>query len=419
MILRGLTAASVAALLSAGPALADTALSFWHSGNNKAGEVIDTLVDRFEAANPDATIETVYVGNYNDMVTRLQAAVISGDVPDLVQLEMTRYGLFAAPGALEPLDGYLEATDADIVADIRPFALEASLYQGESYVLPFNVSTPLMYYNRDLFAAAGLDPDSPPATWEELLAAAEALTVVEGDQTVQWGLNAPPQWVRWAMTNQNEGGWMDPATNETQIDLPQSVDAYQWAADLVNVHKVAAIDSAIDESIAKQYFSGGVSAITFDSTGSLGGLIDEAPFALGAAPLPCNAVCAAPIGGAGLAMMAGADADNKDAAWRFLAFVMTTDSNALMFTETGYLPILKSTAEHPDAIARLQERPEYGLAIAQLDVAFARARPPSMPEIRAIEPSYWAQIVLQEASAKDALGELANRMRELTAQTAF
>jgi sn-glycerol 3-phosphate transport system substrate-binding protein len=403
-----------AALLGAGPALA-VDLTFWHSGNGKAGEVIDELASRFEAAHPDVSIETVYVGNYDDMVTRLQAAVISGDVPDLVQLEMTRYGLFADPGALEPLDGYLEA-NPEIVADVRPFALEASLYKGASYVLPFNVSTPLMYYNRDLFAAAGLDPDTPPVTWDQLLAAAKALTVTEGGETTQWGINAPPQWVRWAMTNQNGGGWMDPATNETQIDLPASADAYQWAADLVNVHTVASVDGAIEEAIAKQYFSSGVAAITFDSTGSLGGLLDEAPFALGAAPLPCNVVCAAPIGGAGLGIMAGADEENKAAAWDFLTFVMTTDSNALMFTETGYLPILVSTAQHPDAVAKLAEYPAYGVAIDQLDVAFARARPPSMPEIRAIEPSYWEQIVLQESSAKDALGELAQQMRALTEQ---
>lgn len=428
-------ATTLRAVLTAGTLLtgsaaaqAQTELTFWHSlpEDGSGGQVIATLIERFEASQADTTVQSVYVGNYNDMITRLQAAVAGGNAPDLVMLEATRYGIFADRGVLEPLEPYLQATP-EVLADIRPFALEASLYQGQSFVLPFNVSTPLMYYNKDLFRSAGLDPEAPPRTWAQLLEAAERLTVRDGDRTVQWGVNAPPQWIRWAMTEQNGGGWMDPATHEIEIDDQASIEAYQFAADWVTEYGVAALDAAIQEPVAKEYFQGGISAITFDSTGALGGLIGAVPFDLGVAPLPCGAgrlpsgephpdTCAAPIGGATLGILASSGDAEKAAAWDFLRHVMTPDSNALMFTVTGYMPILQSTTDHPDAVARIAEFPAYTLAVAQLEHAFARARPPAMPAIRQMEPSVWESIVLEEQTAEDALTEFGEEIAELLAE---
>ncbi|MGP1397327.1 MAG: ABC transporter substrate-binding protein [Inquilinaceae bacterium] len=401
-----------ALLLGSSLASAQTKVPFWHSLANAGEEVILTLESRFEAQNPGIDIEPIYVGDYDDMIVRLQAAVVSGDVPTLTQLEITRYGLFAEAGALEPLDDRL-AEEPGIMEDLRGFVKEVALYEGESYVLPFNSSTPVMYYNRDLFAAAGLDPEAPPATWDELLAAAKALTMRDADRTTQWGIAAPPQWVRWAMANQAGGGWMDGATNEVQMGMPETAAAYQFAADLVNVHKVAQLDGAIDEDVGRQSFVSGGTAITFGSTGSLGSISRGAEFDLGVAKLPCNVACAAPIGGATLAIMAAADEARKDAAWEFLKFVMTPESNAVMFTVTGYMPILHSTVDHPEAAAVLAENPHYRVAIDQLDVAFGRARPPAMSEIRALEPAVWESIVLQQKTAEEALAAFAGEMEQL------
>ena len=309
-------------ILMAPAAQAATEITFWHSfGSGKGAESVQMLIERFNASQDEIIVTQEFVGNYDEMITKLQAAIPAGNQPDVVQLEATRYGLFADRGALEPLEPYFEKEGQAFVDEIRPFALDASLYEGKSYVLPFNVSTPLMYYNKDLFTAAGLDPETPPATWDEVVETAKTLTIKEGDTVTQWGVNTPPQWVRWAFTNQNEGGWVDPVTHEVQLDMPASIKAYQFAADWVNVDGIASRDAALDEKVAKQYFINGTSAITFDSTGSLGNLLENAGFDLGAAPLPCRKVCAAPIGGATLGIMAGNDQAEKDAAWAFLAFV--------------------------------------------------------------------------------------------------
>lgn len=411
-----LATAMVVTLSLSGVARAATQIEFWHAFAGTGGAALNELVDKFNASQSDVVVKPVYTGNYDEGTTKLQAALRGGTAPTLVMLEITRYGLFAARNVLAPLEPYFDKEGKDFTDSIRPFALSASKYLGHSYVLPFNVSTPVMYYNKDAFKAAGLDPNSPPKTWDELLADAKKLTLKDGDKVTQWGLNTPPQWVRWAMTNQAGGGWVDPADNSVQIDEPGSVKAYQTAADWVNVDHVASLDAALKEETAKQYFLAGNAAITFDSTGSLGGLIKDAKFDLGVAPLPCEKVCAAPIGGATLGIVASKSEAEKAAAWSFLKYVTTPENNAFIFVKTGYLPIIKGAINEPIAKKRIDQYPAYLVANDQLSVAFARARPPAMPAIRAKEPMVWQAIVLQKQTAAEALKAFAAEMKRMLAE---
>lgn len=414
----GLPATTLATALSRSSALAATEVVFWHSfASGQGAKAIETLVERFHAAHSEVRVRAEFAGSYGDLVTKLQAAIPARRQPHLAMLEITRYGLFAERGALVPLEPFFEREGSAFTDRIRPFAREAASYKGRSYVLPFNVSTPLLYYNTDLFAAAGLDPARPPATWDELLAAARKLHRTENGRPVVWGINTPPQWVRWAMTHQAGGGWLVPDTNEVTIDRPESIEAYAFAASWVLEHGIASKDAALDEKVAVQYFLSGQAAIHFDSTGSLGNLKRDAKFAVGVAPLPCHRRCAAPVGGAVIGLVAGHPPAETEAAWRFLAFANRPEQNATVFALTGYLPILTDTPNHPEAQARLRSDPAWSVAIRQLDVAFVRARPPAMPAIRAKEEQVWQAIVLGKQSAAQALSDFAREMRRLLAES--
>ncbi|MEO0990082.1 MAG: ABC transporter substrate-binding protein [Pseudomonadota bacterium] len=406
--------ALVAGLLSSAT-YAQTKIEFWHAFSGNNGNAVDELAAMFNDSQSDYEIQPIYTGNYTEGTQKLTAAIAGRTAPGLVMLEITRYGLFADRGALEPLQPYIDAAGSDWTDQIRPFALEASKYLGESYVIPFNVSTPVMYYNKDLFRAAGLDPEQPPKTWDEVTEVAKVLTIKEGDQVKQWGVSPPPQWVRWAMTNQAAGGWVDPTDNAVQLDMKESIFAYQYAADWVNVHGVASQEGALDSGVANQWFDSGRTAIEFNSTGGLTGNL-ELPFDLGVAPLPCQAVCAAPIGGATLGIVATADQEVKDGAWEFIRYVTTPENSGFVFVRTGYLPIIKGAIETDLAQERIAEHPEYLVANTQLEIAFARARPPAMPAIRSEEPSVWEAIVLQQQTAEEALTDFAATMRDMIAQ---
>lgn len=401
--------------LSASAVAAQTQIEFWHAFSGNNGNAVDELAARFNESQSDYEIVPIYTGNYTEGTQKLTAAIAGNTAPGLVMLEITRYGLFADRGALEPLQPYIDAAGPELTERVRPFALEASKYLGESYVLPFNVSTPVMYYNKDLFRAAGLDPEVAPATWDEVTEAAKALTIRNGDEVTQWGIAPPPQWVRWAMTNQAGGGWVDPADNSVQLDSPESIMAYQYAADWVNVHGVASLEAALDESVSSQYFDTARAAIEFNSTGGLTGNLENLPFDLGVAPLPCQAVCAAPIGGATLGIVATAPQEVKEGAWKFIEYVTTPENNAFVFVRTGYLPIIEGAIDTELAQERIAKYREYLIANAQLEVGFARARPPAMPAIRSEEPAVWQSIVLGEQTAEEALKAFAETMREMIA----
>ena len=404
MNIRGLLALLV---LFSGAALAQTQLTFWHSfGDNEA---MGTLIENFNASHPDVQVEGVDVGNYNDMITRLQAAVVSGRVPDVVQLEITRYGIFADRGVLTPLDGFIDADSAFNVADLIPGIWEAAQYKGTPYVIPFNNSVPVMYYNNDLFTAAGLDPNSPPSTWEELLSAAKALTLRDGDTTTQWGMSGPPQWVRHAFVKQNGGDWMNEDLTELTLTAPEALEAYRFLHDLIYTEKVAYAEASIDANgdLARQDFVSGRSAILFDSTGSLGGLQGDVTFDLGVAALPCHKVCAAPIGGATLGILASVPEANQQAAWTFVSWMANTENNAYWHTETGYMPIRESTLENQTSQAFYQENPNFKVAIDQFrSSSFPRPRPPAMPAIRELELTAWEEIATNTKTVEQALQDL-------------
>ena len=388
-------------------AQAQTTVTFWHSfGDNEA---MTTLLQRFNDSHSDVQVAGVDVGGYDDMVTRLQAAVVSGRLPDVVQLEITRYGIFADRGVLEPLDELVADTPDFNVGDLIPSIWAAAQYKGTPFVIPFNNSVPLMYYNRDAFTAAGLDPNKPPKTWDELLTDAEALTVRQGDTTTQWGLSAPPQWVRNAFVKQNGGRWMNPELTSLTLTSPEAEEAYSFMHDFIYQAKVAYAEAGIDANgdLSQQDFVSGRTAIIFTSTGDLGGLEEDTDFDLGVAALPCHKSCAAPIGGATLGIIANRPAEQRDAAWTFLTWMTNTANNAYWHTETGYMPIRQSTLKTQVAENFYQQNPSYRVAIDELQSAgFARPRPPAMPAIRELELTAWEEIATNTKTVEQALQDL-------------
>ncbi|MEM6432212.1 MAG: ABC transporter substrate-binding protein [Deinococcota bacterium] len=397
----------LACLLVFGVAFAQTPVTFWTSISNDA---MTSLVDDFNTAHPDTNVEVLDVGNYNEMITRMQAAVVSGRVPDVVMLEITRYGIFADRGVLEPLDTYIEADTVFDATDLIPGIREATLYQGTPFVIPFNNSVPVMYYNRDILREAGYD--APPATWDELLAYAQELTIRDDAGNVtQYGVTAPPQWVRHAFVRQNGGDWMTEDQSELILNQAEAVEAYQFLYDLIYTYNVANPEASIDATdreLARPAFTSGRSAIYFGSTGSLGGLREAATFDLAVAPLPCNVDCAVPIGGATLGIVASAPQAQKEAAWTFISWMTQTENNAFWHTATGYMPIRLSTLEQQTSQAFYEENPNFKVAIDQFQaVAFPRPRPPAMPAIRELELTTWEEIATQAKTVEEALNNLA------------
>ena len=197
----GLAAVSATAL--AAPAAAETELTMYYpiAVGGALTEVVDGIVADFEAANPDIKVNAIYSGNYDDTRVRALSALASGEPAQLaVMFSIDAYDLIEQDliVAFEDIDG----VDPDWLNSFYPALMANSRIEGKTWGIPFQRSTIVAYYNKDMFRDAGLDPENPPATWEELVSMGKALT--KGDT---YGLMIPstgyPYWMFQALAIQN------------------------------------------------------------------------------------------------------------------------------------------------------------------------------------------------------------------------
>ena len=407
--IKNITSAGLLALLgSTTLAAADVTVEFWHSFGGSSGDALNRIIENFETENADIKIDAQEIGNYNDIVTKLQAAIPARRAPDAVIMEVTRYGLFADRGVLKDLTAYVEADP--LKDDLFNFAREVGVYEGKNYIVPFNSSTPVLYFNKAIFQQAGLDENTPLNTYDDLLAAAKQITEMLGDEGIS-GIAAPGQFARWGLVMDNDSDLIDSVSGDILLDAPNTIEAYEFMASLVHEHKVASPDGVTKENNGRDAFLAGKVGMMINSTGNYGRSTSALGDDLAVVPMPCNKVCAVPIGGAGIGILSTSEQEVQDAAYKFISFAASPESNAIWFSETGYMPINKNTAEQPLAIEALAEKPGIDVAINQLDVARGRPRPPVVTWMRASEYDLWQAMALGQREVPDVLNEFAERTR--------
>lgn len=407
--IRNITSAGLLALLGTTTlASADVSVEFWHSFSGASGEALDQIIENFEAQNPDIKIDAQEIGNYNDIVTKLQAAIPAKRAPDAVIMEVTRYGLFADRGVLQDLTPYVDADP--LKNELFDFAREVGVYEGKNYIVPFNSSTPVLYFNKAIFEHAGLDANTPLNTYDDLLAAAQKITETLGAEGIS-GIAAPGQFARWGLVMDNDSDLIDSVSGDILLDAPNTIEAYEFMASLVHEYKVASPDGVTKENNGRDAFLAGKVGMMINSTGNYGRSTSALGDDLAVVPMPCNKVCAVPIGGAGVGILSTSEKDVQDAAYKFISFAASPESNALWFSTTGYMPINKKTAEQPLAVAALAEKPGIDVAINQLDVARGRPRPPVVTWMRASEYDLWQAMALGQREVPEVLTEFAERTR--------
>lgn len=408
--LQTLVAAGLTALLSGvSSAHADTTVTFWHSFNKASGEALDKIIANFEAANPGIDIKGEFVGNYNDIVAKLQAAIPANRGPDAVILEVTRYGLFANSGVLTDLTPYFDADP--LKDDLYDYAREIGVIDGKNYIVPFNSSTPVLYYNKDILARAGITGEPPLKTFADVLSVAETITEKLGPEGIT-GIAAPGQFVRWGLVMANDSDLVDAKTGEILLDKPNTIEAYQWMASLVHQYKVASADGVTEEDNGRDAFLAGKVGIMMNSTGNYVGSKKAIGDNLVVRPMPCNKVCSVPIGGAGIGIMSTSPKDVQDAAYKFVSYAASPEANAIWFAATGYLPINKKSAALPVAKEALATQPGIEVAIDSLPNAHGRARTTVVTWMRATEYKMWEAMALGSRDVEETMKDFAEQTRK-------
>jgi sn-glycerol 3-phosphate transport system substrate-binding protein len=365
----GLLAAAATAWATAAFAAEPVQLSFWYPVDLGGGlaKVIDGLVADFNKAHPDIQATATYTGSYDVTLQKIQAAKLAGTLPDIAVTEISSVPVLAALGAAQPLDELIAGSGGkQFLARFWPSMLLNCVYDGRVYGVPFQRSTPVMYYNKDAFAEAGLDPEKPPLTWDELASAAQKLTRREGDRTARWGLELPLEafnWFYYALAYANGGETLSADGTKVLWDQPKNLEALQFWYDLVNKYKATPAYTPWNDGA--QEFVAGKTAMVWHSTGSQAFMRQHVKFRWGLGRIPKHTEFGPPSGGGNMLLYA-TDPARRKAAWTFITWMSDAPQAARWSIASGYLATNIASWDRPEMQALVTEHPEVLVTKEQL-----------------------------------------------------
>lgn len=321
------------------------------------------LTDKFNSMQSEVKVDLQVQGNYEETANKLTAALAAKQGPDACLLSDVWWFKFFRAKALQPLNDYVAAEKID-TKDFVESLWNEGVRKGVQYWIPFARSTPLFYYNADMFEKAGIA--KPPTTWQELIDNAPKLTKKEGDTIkvaafVHANGASYVAWVFQCVAWQFGGGYSDQTLTKYMMTEPDTIRAGQFYADSVNKTKWAVTSTDVQKDFISE-----LAATALMSTGSLGGVLKDAKFKVGTAFLPQEKNFGCCTGGSGISVLATAPKEKAQAALKYINFLTGNDGGATWAQKTGYMPVRLSTAKTESYAKFFQERPQAKTAVEQL-----------------------------------------------------
>ena len=286
-------------------AAAEVEISFYYpvAVGGPITKTIDQMSADFERDNPGIKVKPIYAGTYQETIVKAITAHKSGQPPSTAILLSTDMYTLIDEDAIVPFDEVATAADDKAwMKSFYPAFMANSRTGGKTWGIPFQRSTIVLYWNKEMFKDAGLDPNRPPATWKEMLEYAQKLTKRDASGNVtQWGVQIPssgfPYWLFQGLTTPNGVELMNAAGTETYFDKPEVVDALAFWVDLGRKHKVMPPGVVEWGTTPKDFFERKI-AMMWTTTGNLTNVKNNAKFDFGVAMLPAPSAAARPRAGA-------------------------------------------------------------------------------------------------------------------------
>src|SRR5436190_15074669 len=339
-------------------------------------KIVDAFAADFEKENPGIKLKPIYSGTYQDSIAKALTAVKSGDPPVTSILLSTDMYTLIDEDAIVPFDDLIK-TDADRawLKSFYPAFMENSQTGGKTWGIPFQRSTIVLYYNKDAFKEAGLDPNRPPGTWKEMQEYAQKLTKRDAaGKVTQWGVQIPssgfPYWLFQALTTENGVPLMNAAGTETYFDKPEVIEALQYWVDLVRKHKVHP-EGIVDWGTTPKDFFERKMAMMWTTTGNLTNIKHNAKFDFGVAMLPANKRRGSPTGGGNFYLFKQSKPEQQAAAVKFIRWITSPARAAQWGIDTGYVAVRPDAWETPAMKKYVADFPAAAVARDQLQYAVA------------------------------------------------
>lgn len=414
-------------LAFAGNAFAVTTIPFWHSMEGELGKEVDSLAQRFNEANPDYKIEPIYKGDYEQSLSAGIAAFRTGNAPAILQVYEVGTATMMASKAIEPVSQVFE--QAGLKLDNTQFVPAVAGYYSDSKTgqlisMPFNSSTPVLYYNKDAFKKAGLNPDQPPKTWQEL--ADDTAKLKAAGMTCGYASG----WQGWIHI-ENFSAWhaLPVATQNNGFDGTDAVLEFNKPEQVKHIAMLEEMNKKGDFSYvgrkdeSTEKFYNGDCAITTASSGSLADIRHYAKFNYGVGMMPYdadnkNAPQNAMIGGASLWVMKGKDKATYTGVAKFLEFLAKPEYAAEWHQKTGYLPITSAAYDLTREQGYYDKNPGADIATRQMmnkpPLPFTKGmRLGNMPQIRTIVDEELESVWTGKKTPQQALDSAVERGNQL------
>jgi sn-glycerol 3-phosphate transport system substrate-binding protein len=336
---------------------------YWGSFSGNLGEAEQGMVKRFNESQKDVVVDYQYQGNYEETAQKLTQALAAGTTPDIVLLSDVWWFKFYLNDVLLPLNDLFAANKIDTKDYVDPL-IEEGTRKGVVYWVPFARSTPLFYYNKQVWQEAGL-PDRGPQTWAEFLEWVPKLLKKEGDKTTRYAFAHPSAasyiaWLFQPVVWQHGGRYSDPDFT-IRIQEDPAVEAGRLY--LASVRDGWAVPT---KDLNAEFVNGGAAAM-MASTAALRGITNAAKFPVGTAFLPEGpkgfGCC---TGGAGLAILKNKPKEIQEAAFKYLAFATDPENTMWWSQNTGYMPVRKSATASQEMQNFYKENPNFKTAVEQL-----------------------------------------------------
>ena len=396
-------------------------ITFWHAMSGSREEVIKGIADRFNKSQTQYQVIPEYTGSYAETLTKALAAYRSDTPPTIVQVYEVGTRTMLDSGAIVPVHT-LNKGEVDWADVVQPILKYYSV-DGNLFCMPFNSSTAMLYYNKDMFKAAGLDPEKPPATWAEVEEYSQKIMdagAAEGGFSMGW-----PAWIMEQMfathnqlfANQDNGrsGLATELYLNSEFGVKVLTDWQRMAQEKILVYGGREY-AANDPFLAKQF------PFLFQSTSSLGGILKSAEFEVGTAFLPRfegdyengNSV----VGGGCLWLMNKATPEQQAGSWEFFKFINSVDETIQWHKGTGYFPATNTAYEKLKADGWFEEEPNHATAFNQIlggadTVAAQGVLLGNFVQIRDIVGAAIEEAVVNNVDPKTALDKATNEANQV------
>lgn len=393
-----------------------TTITFWHSMGGVNGEAMDYLVNKFNEENEDGiTVEAVYQGEYDDTINKLKSAQIGNMGADLVQIYDLGTRFMIDSGWVVPMQDLIDAAGFD-TSDLEPNVLAYYTVDNKLYSMPFNSSTPILYYNKDMFEKAGIE--EIPTSLEGILNISDQLMSQGGaGEAISIGIYGwfVEQWLcKQGLNFADKGNGREAAATAVEFDsnggmlniLNEWNKLYEAGA-APNVGSDGGVD-----------FTAGKAAMTLGSTASLKQYLEDVngSFEIGTAYYPSvtdGDEGGVSIGGASLWALNNEDEVKEAAVWKFVEFLVSPESQAYWNSQTGYFPVNTKAQDEDVFKENIAKYPQFQTALDQLhDSApqYAGALLSVFPEARQIVQQQIENMLNGQATPEEAAAEMASQI---------